>query len=156
MKYETDRTEDANSNGGVEVEISFTESKLLFVLDEQKTKGEEITVCLVISSHSPPSDIRPEHVKIRQSYSNDGWGVKEIQIQKYPGSVEYATYAIDKEEPRFWTDGNSDCLPRNDGLLCCANGEWCDLTIVGNYYYYYYYDYDISIIDIIYIYIHVH
>ena len=135
MKYETDVVQYADSNGKVKVEISFTETTLLFVLDGRKNKGEIRTECLEISSKSTPEDILPEHVRIRQSYSNDGWGVKAIQIQNYPGSAEYGTYALDKEVSRFWTDGNGDCLPRT--VLCCANGEWCDLTIVGysgNYY----------------------
>ena len=112
------------------VEITFAEEPiLLFDLDEPKTKGEEKRVCLIISSNSPPSEVLPEHVRIRQSHSNDAWGVKSIQIQKYPGSAEYRTYSLDSNEKRFWTDGDSDCRSGTDGMSCCANGDWCELRM---------------------------
>ena len=132
LKYETDIQTNADSVGVIEVEIKFAESTLLFTLGERKYIGEEQRVCLGISSDSPPADIVPEQVRIRQSESTDAWGVKAIKIQQYPGSVDYSTYALESKEPRFWTDGDSNCPPYSptNTLLCCINGEWCDMMRV--------------------------
>ena len=138
MKYETDSQTNSDSEGKIEVEITFVDStNLLFDLDEPKHMGEEKKVCLGISSKSNLTEIVPSHVRIRQSYGNDAWGVRAIQIQQYPGSGLYSTYALYSIESRFWTDGDNSCMdPTNmDGLMCCHSSQWCDMMVVadGNY-----------------------
>ena len=144
LKYETDLSTnrpDAASSSTQQVEVNFTNHTLLYELDESKGSGEEKTVCQDILSTSPREELLPTSVKIRQSEGTDGWAVKTIQLQEYPGSGKYVGYALDPSESRFWTDLNSDGCAGTpvrctaDGFQCCCNGEWCELTPLGNYYF---------------------
>ena len=131
MKYKTATIEYAESDAVAEVEVSFSDHVLTFILDEQKSIGDQKLICMNSSSKS--STI--EFVRIRQSPSvNDwnGWAIKSLEIQKQPGSNEYVKYSLGIRNEMFWTDGDDDCLPNSDELLCCLNGTWCKLNVVAS------------------------
>ena len=131
MKYKTANIEYADSDAVAEVEVSFYDHVLTFILDEKKSIGDQKLICMNSSSKS--STI--EFVRIRQSPSvNDwnGWAVKSLEIQKEQGSNEYVKYSLGIRNEMFWIDGDDDSCPNSDGLLCCLNGAWCKLNVVAS------------------------
>ena len=129
MKYKTANIEYADSDAVTEVEVSFSDHVLTFILDDKKSMGDETLICMNSSSKSSTIEV----VRIRQSPSiNDwnGWAVKSLEIQKQHGSNEYVKYSLGIRNEMFWTDGDDDCIPNSDGLLCCPNGKWCQLNVL--------------------------
>ena len=132
MKFKTANIEYADSDAVAEVEVSFYDHVLTFILDEKKSIGDQKLICMNSSSKS--STI--EAVRIRQSPSiNDwnGWAVKSLEIQKEQGSNEYVKYSLGIRNEMFWIDGDDDSCPNSDGLLCCLNGAWCKLNVVASH-----------------------
>ena len=130
MKFKTANIEYADSDAVAEVEVSFSNHVLTFILDEKKSIGDQKVICMNSSSKS--STI--EAVRIRQSPSiNDwnGWAVKSLEIQKELGSNEYVKYSLSVRNEIFWTDGDDNSCPNSDELLCCLNGEWCQLNVLS-------------------------
>ena len=135
LTYETDIRlySESSSTTKQEIEITFNDhSNVLYELGNEKQKGDMYKECMGISNLFITSKNAIEQVKIRQSIGNDGWGIKRLEIQKYPGSTEYDTYVMDKSnmELKFWTDGDSNycqCDVANDSYRCCSNGQWCYL-----------------------------
>ena len=74
-------------------------------------------------------------MRIRQSPSiNDwnGWAVESLELQKELGSNEYVKYSLSIRNEMFWTDGDDNSCPNSDDLLCCLNGEWCQLNVLSH------------------------
>ena len=116
--------------------MSFAEHKVVFDLNGQKEEGHTNIKCMDVAMYLLDNPTKSKNVKISQFEGTDDWGVKTLHIQKYPDSVEYEIYALDENEPRFWTDGDeNNCHGRtaHDSYPCCPNGQWCDLVkVTGN------------------------
>ena len=128
LKYETATIEFADANNVAKVEVSFaTMGPVTFVLDRRKKKGDEVAFCIDVPSISS----LVQHVRIRQSSTNQGWAIKSLYLYESVGPTKYVRYAMDKKNPSFWVDGNADCYdPPTNGLMCCANKAWCPLYVV--------------------------
>ena len=117
---------DADSEDTAEVEITFsndTNCQIQFLLSGKKDSGGTKLECNVVAC---PSGIdSPQHVRIRQD-GDDGWFIENIEIQTYPGSLDFITYSLDGQIPQFWVDGDTG----NSAFPYCSNGKWCDLKIV--------------------------
>ena len=119
----------SNDDAEVEVILSYdTDCKIKFSLNENKVKGvvksecRDVTCAFGIDS--------PKNVRIRQ-VSDDGWKIQKMQIQTYPGSLDFITYSLDGTNTQFWVDGDNNS-PYGDGKNdpACTDGKWCNLMRV--------------------------
>ena len=137
LRYETDLRKNSNSSNSIqEIEVSFAGNKLVFELSGQKKEGFTGITCRNVATYLLVDETQSKDIRIRQKEGVDDWGVKTLHVQKYPDAVEYEIYSLDKNEPRFWVDGDEDNCHGSighDGYPCCPNGQWCDLEkISGN------------------------
>lgn len=137
MKYETDAHPFADSFGKIELEVSYVNPKanlLLFSLNVNNPKARKRTICGTVKSCDDAELLNIKSVRIHQKESINGWGIKALSIETYPGSGIFEPYSLSYDENTFWTDGDDDCLnaPFNN-ISCCANKEWCYLTKVQSF-----------------------
>ena len=136
LRYETDIQPDSSSSNTIQkLEIDLIDTKVVFALNKDKKVGDYGESC----ANGFVSDLLPKNnlvrkVKIQHSEGNDGWGVKSLEIQQYPGSTEYDIYVLDKNrvESRFWTDSDGEDYCQDNmssDRPCCSVGEWCDLEV---------------------------
>ena len=95
------------------------------MLSEDKEREAIKSECQEVSC--PFGIDSPQLVNIRQN-STDGWGIEKMQIQKYPGSLEFVTYSLDGKDTKFWVEG--DTSVGNLKLNNCEDGKWCPLKTV--------------------------
>ena len=134
LKYETGTAnKNSGSSGTAEVKVTFfsdASCQVLFSLSGDKENGGANKVCNNVPNACAAPNDYPQHVQIRQQ-SEDGWNIKKLQIQSYPGSSNFIAYSPDGEFPEFWVDGNEDSYSCTDGSCkSCTNGAddiWCDL-----------------------------
>ena len=138
VNYETDNRPSAESAFGNEfkLKINNSESEILLVIKKFKLKGNNATECIDFNSPYSPDNLTTQSVQITQSKGGDGWAVKSLKIETYPGSEYYNGYSLDPYNSKFWLEGvNTTCRNNiaSDGLPCCPNNEWCDLMVYGKY-----------------------
>ena len=127
------KIDNAPSNGTVELTVSYKGSTKtnIFTKKQYTMKGQLLHLCKSLQSERNNSqDITIRYAKIRQTEGNDGWGLKELLIQRYPGSKDYDPYSMNFKDKRIWTDGNSDCPRDLKKENCCTNRRSCRLYII--------------------------
>ena len=97
----------ADTEDAAEVEVTFsndTNCQIQFLLSGNKEIGGTKLDCNVVAC---PSGIDvPQYVRIRQD-GDDGWFIENMQIQTYPGSLDFIAYSLDGQSPQFWVDGDT-------------------------------------------------
>ena len=97
-----------------------------FHLDQPKLRGTNGSECAIISGNQLQLySFEVNSVSIKQVDGGDGWWIKWLVVQEYPGSDKYQAWGLGNDTS-FWVDGNDDC---DDP--CCSDRKLCRLQKAG-------------------------